>query len=90
MSLEHPILRQSFATIEAEVGEHHLNPEQWAIARRVIHATADFDYLDLLQFSPGAIAAAISSLQQGQPIITDVRMVQYGIQTLVDKTFQNQ
>lgn len=87
--LNHPIVEQSFAIIDREVGEHNLNSQEYAIARRVIHATADFEYLKLLQFSPGAIDAGISSLKQGIPIVTDVTMVKQGIRSLVAKTFNN-
>ncbi|MEB3250181.1 MAG: precorrin-8X methylmutase, partial [Merismopediaceae bacterium] len=57
MSLNHPILTASFAIIDQEVATlpHTLTPEQYAIARRVIHSTADFDYLRLLRFSPDVI-----------------------------------
>ncbi|MEL6441144.1 MAG: precorrin-8X methylmutase [Cyanobacteria bacterium J06621_8] len=89
LNLNHPIVEQSFAIIDREVGKHNLNSREYAIARRVIHATADFEYLKLLQFSPDAIAAGIKSLQQGTPIITDVSMVTQGIHNLVAKTWQN-
>jgi precorrin-8X/cobalt-precorrin-8 methylmutase len=88
-NLDHPILKESFAIIDREVGEHHLNPEEYAIARRVIHATADFDYLQLLQFSQGAIATGKSYLRQGLPIVTDVGMVKQGIINLTGKTYGN-
>ncbi len=87
--LNHPIVEQSFAIIDKEVGEHNLSLEEYAIARRVIHATADFEYLNLLQFSPKAIASGISALRSGVPIVTDVTMVQRGIASLVAKTFKN-
>ena len=87
--LNHPIVEQSFAIIDREVGKHSLNPQEYALAKRVIHATADFEYLKLLRFSPGAIDAAICYLQQGLPIVTDVNMVKQGIASLVTKTFNN-
>ena len=89
LNLNHPIVEQSFAIIDREVGEHNLNAAEYAIARRVIHATADFEYLELLQFSPDAIASGIVSLRQGMPIVTDVTMVKQGIKSLVTKTFDN-
>jgi precorrin-8X/cobalt-precorrin-8 methylmutase len=88
-NLNHPIVEQSFAIIDREVGEHHLNPQEYAIARRVIHTTADFEYLNLLEFNHQAIASALITLQKGTPIITDVTMVKQGILTLVSKTYQN-
>ena len=89
LNLNHPIVEQSFAIIDCEVGKHNLSPEEYAIARRVIHATADFEYLDLLQFSPDAINVGIASLQQVTPIVTDVSMVTQGIRSLVAKTWHN-
>ena len=90
MSLNHPIVRQSFAIIDREVGKHDLEPSEYAIARRIIHTTADFDYLNLLEFSYNAIACGIAALQNKTPIVTDVTMVKQGIKTMVGKTFQNQ
>lgn len=85
----HPILEQSFAVIDQEIGEHALSPAEYAIVRRVIHSTADFEFKHLLQFSPDAIEVAIAALSQETPIITDVSMVKQGIITLVQQTFQN-
>ena len=87
--LNHPIVEQSFAIIDREVGKHDLSPFEYAIARRVIHATADFEYLKLLKFSSDAIDSGIASLKQGVPIVTDVTMVKQGIRNLVAKTFNN-
>lgn len=87
--LNHPIVTESFRIIDQEIGQHSLNAQEYAIVRRVIHATADFDFLDLLKFSPEAINIAIDSLSCGVPIITDVTMVTQGIKTLVSKTFNN-
>ncbi len=88
-SLNHPILEESFAIIDREVGQHFLSPQEYAIARRVIHTTADFEYLNLLRFSPDAIESGLTALRQGVPIVTDVTMIKQGIATLVGKTFQN-
>ncbi len=87
--LNHPIVEQSFAIIDGEIGEHNLNQLEYAIARRVIHATADFEFINLLKFSPDAISQGINSLQAKIPIVTDVTMVKQGITTLVNKTFKN-
>ncbi|BBA78891.1 precorrin-8X methylmutase [cyanobacterium endosymbiont of Rhopalodia gibberula] len=85
----HPIVEKSFAIIDREIGDHNLNKFEYEIARRVIHSTADFDFIDLLKFSPDAITKAIKSLSQRETIVTDVTMVRQGISTLVNKTFQN-
>jgi precorrin-8X/cobalt-precorrin-8 methylmutase len=88
-NLNHPIVEESFRIIDREVGEHNLSPPEYAIARRVIHATADFEYLQLLRFSPQAINSGIAAIQQKIPIVTDVTMVKQGIKNLVAKTFNN-
>lgn len=88
-SLNHPILEQSFAAIDREFGAHSFTPEEYAIARRVIHSTADFEFKHLLRFSSGAIEGAMAALRQQTPIVVDVSMLRQGIATLVNKTFQN-
>ncbi|WP_348229451.1 cobalt-precorrin-8X methylmutase [Trichocoleus desertorum] len=85
----HPIMQQSFAVIDQEIGDHSFSATEYAIVRRVIHSTADFDFKQLLRFSPGAIATAIAALQQGCPIITDVGMVKQGVANMVAQTFGN-
>jgi precorrin-8X/cobalt-precorrin-8 methylmutase len=82
-------MEQSFAVIDREIGVHSFTPQEYAIVRRVIHSTADFEFKHLLRFSPEAIAAAISALRQQVPIITDVSMVKQGITSLVAQTFGN-
>jgi precorrin-8X/cobalt-precorrin-8 methylmutase len=88
-SILHPILEQSFAVIDREIGPHHFTEQEYAVVRRVIHSTADFEFKHLIQFSPGAIEGAIAALSQGIPIVTDVTMVKQGIATMVGKTFNN-
>lgn len=87
--LNHPIVEQSFAIIDTEVGNHNLSLWEYAIARRVIHTTADFEFLNVLKFSPNAIESAIACLRRQVPIITDVAMVKQGITTMLAKTFNN-
>lgn len=85
----HPIMEQSFAVIDQEIGEHHFSPAEYAIVRRVIHSTADFEFANLIQFSEGAIASGIKAIQQRTPIITDVGMVKQGVAGMVENTFGN-
>lgn len=84
-----PITEQSFAAIDREIGEHDFSADEYAIARRVIHSTADFEFAQLIRFSPGAIASGIAALQHGIPIVTDVGMVKQGVTGMVAKTFGN-
>ncbi len=84
-----PIMEQSFAVIDQEIGEHNFSPAEYAIARRVIHSTADFEFAQLIRFSEDAIASGITALQQQTPIITDVGMVKQGVAGMVAQTFGN-
>jgi len=75
------IEKESFRRIEAQVGGQKLAPREWVVARRMIHTTGDFEYLDNVRFHPQAIAAGLEALGQGRPLITDTRMLQAGIGT---------
>jgi len=57
-----------------------------AILRRVIHTTADFDYLDNLHISKGFIDRTLKALKKGLTIITDTNMVYSGINKKVLET----
>jgi precorrin-8X/cobalt-precorrin-8 methylmutase len=88
-SLFHPILLESFATIDREIGPHSFDDREYAIVRRAIHATADFEFKEAIRFSPGAIASGIDALRRGTPAIADVTMVKQGVAGLLGKTFNN-
>ncbi|MEJ2672460.1 MAG: precorrin-8X methylmutase [Deltaproteobacteria bacterium] len=72
---------ESFRRIEALVGEHHLPPEAWLVIRRMIHTTADPEYLTSTRIHPAAIAAGVQALRWGRPVATDTRMLLAGIST---------
>ena len=75
------IERTSLSIITAELEALGLTPppETAAVVKRVIHATADFDYARNLCFTPGAVAAGAAALQAGTPIVTDTNMALSGI-----------
>lgn len=70
---------QSFAIVDREAGAHPFTPEQWQVVRRVIHATADFEFKDLIDFGNDAIAHGIQALRGGCPIVVDVNMIAAGL-----------
>jgi precorrin-8X/cobalt-precorrin-8 methylmutase len=77
------IAAASFTIIRAELAERGLlmaSPLA-AVAERVIHSTADFEFATLLQASPGAVEVGIAALRRGCPVLTDVQMVRSGIST---------
>jgi precorrin-8X/cobalt-precorrin-8 methylmutase len=69
----------SFAIIDAEAGEHAFSPAEWQVARRVIHATADFEFKTAMRFQRDALAAGIAALKSGCPIVVDVKMIEVGL-----------
>jgi precorrin-8X/cobalt-precorrin-8 methylmutase len=75
------IEEQSMRIIDSEVGTHKYNYLEWSIVRRVIHATADFDFAKSngIIFSLNAIESAFQAFQKKQNIVTDVEMVLSGI-----------
>ncbi|AEB10068.1 precorrin-8X methylmutase [Desulfobacca acetoxidans] len=79
--LPREIEEESFRRIEAQADWRNLSPEEWAVARRMIHTTGDFEYLKNVRFHPQAIAAGIAALRQRRPVIADTRMLQAGIST---------
>jgi precorrin-8X/cobalt-precorrin-8 methylmutase len=72
---------ESFRRIEALVSAHHLPPEVWFVVRRMIHTSADPDYLTSARLHPRAIAVGVEALRSGKPVATDTRMLLAAIST---------
>lgn len=56
-----------------------ISEENFAVTRRVIHATADFDYAVNLTFTEKAAECGIAAFARGIPIVTDTNMTLAGI-----------
>jgi precorrin-8X/cobalt-precorrin-8 methylmutase len=69
----------SFAIIDREAGPHDFPDPEWQVVRRVIHATADFEFKTLMRFHPEAVAAGIRALRGGCPLVVDVKMIMAGL-----------
>ena len=71
------IENESFAIIDSEVGVHTYDELEWAIVRRVIHATADFDFAgkEKITFHGDVFASAFKAIGHECHIISDVEMV---------------
>ena len=69
---------RSMEIIESEL-KVEIPPENKAVVKRVIHATADFDYAENLAFSPHAVEKALDALRRGCRIVTDTQMARSGI-----------
>ncbi len=71
---------ESFRIIDSEISPHfRFLPEEHSVVRRVIHATADFDYARNLRFHPQAFQAFRRAAAEKAPLVCDVLMVQAGV-----------
>jgi precorrin-8X/cobalt-precorrin-8 methylmutase len=75
------IEKRSFAIIEAEAPEHSWPPEVWSVIRRMIHTTADFEYVTSVRLQSGGLAPGIEAIRQGRTIVTDTNMARMGMTT---------
>lgn len=73
------IYRQSFATIRREARLERFTPMEERVVVRMIHAAGMVELAPHVAFSPGMAEAAAQALQQGAPVLCDVRMVSEGI-----------
>lgn len=70
---------RSFEIIGREMGPHDFDPATEMVVKRVIHATADFDFARTLSFSSHAVGHGIEALRSGAHIVTDTAMAAAGI-----------
>ncbi len=73
------IEKRSFEIITGILGGRVFPPLHESIIKRVIHTTADFEFADILTFSPAAVQEALKAIRSGCNIVTDTRMVAVGI-----------
>ncbi len=65
--------------IDKEVLSHPFGPDEWQVVRRMIHTTGDFSLIDVVRFSPDAIAIGTEALRRGSTIYIDSRMIRSGL-----------
>jgi precorrin-8X/cobalt-precorrin-8 methylmutase len=73
------IERESFRRRAEEGDFSRYPPEFHPVVKRVVHATADFSFIDTLVFHPGAVSAGVAAIRAGKDVLTDVEMVRAGI-----------
>ncbi len=73
------IEKRSFEIISEETDMSDVPEERLPIVKRVIHATADFEFKSSLMFHPDAVKTGIAAIKSGKDILTDVEMVRTGI-----------
>lgn len=79
MTRVHPIEIESYRRLRELVDLSHLPPLSRAVTERIIHASADLDYVHELVLDEAALAAGIRALRAGAPLVADVEMVAAGI-----------
>ncbi|TAF00260.1 MAG: Precorrin-8X methylmutase [Oscillatoriales cyanobacterium] len=72
---------QSLGLIDNEIGDHGFSAAEYEIVRRVIYATADFEYKSLISFSDQALQAGAAALAARTTIV--------GITPQIQNTFAN-
>lgn len=71
---------RSMQIIESEMKDtKQFSADELAIAKRVIHTTADFEYEELIKFSQGCINKIRNNLKQGCKIYSDTNMIAVGV-----------
>jgi precorrin-8X/cobalt-precorrin-8 methylmutase len=79
MTRVHPIEVESYRRLRELVDLSHLPPLSRAVTERIIHASADLDYVHELVLDEAALAGGVRALRAGAPLVADVEMVAAGI-----------
>jgi precorrin-8X/cobalt-precorrin-8 methylmutase len=87
--LPEEIERESFRIIDSLAGQHDFNENEWKIVRRIIHSTADFDFIKTVKIHPCAIENGINSIKNGCEIIFDTKMALNGASKKNIQKFSN-
>ncbi|SFL54437.1 precorrin-8X methylmutase [Rugamonas rubra] len=75
----HPIEAESFEIIAAGRDWAPFPVEQLTVLQRLVHTSGDFNAVDDMYFSPGAVEIGIRALLRCKRVLTDVTMVQTGL-----------
>jgi precorrin-8X/cobalt-precorrin-8 methylmutase len=75
----HEIEEESFRILSEEAEFEGIPKELHPIVKRVVHATADFSFVETMIFHPEALEAGLKAIKAGKNVLTDVEMVRSGI-----------
>jgi precorrin-3B C17-methyltransferase len=75
------ILEQSFAIIDGELGSHSFPPWAYAVVRRMIHASADFEFAQTVRYRADFDSAFQTACRSPIPIVADTEMLLWGIRS---------
>lgn len=76
----------SMAIIEGEMkNPSSFSPNKLKVVKRVIHTTADFEYEELIEFSPGVIDIMLQAVKEGKKIYSDTNMISVAVNRVLLK-----
>lgn len=73
------IERESYEILRSRVDTSRLPPLTRAVVERVVHASADLDYVTDLVCEEDSLVRGVTALRSGAPIVADVEMVAAGV-----------
>lgn len=73
------IEKRSFEIIDKFLSEPTFSKSQRDVIKRIVHASADLNYIKELKFHSSAIEAGVAAITKGKNIIVDASMVKAGI-----------
>ncbi|WP_028534106.1 precorrin-8X methylmutase [Paludibacterium yongneupense] len=79
----HPIEAESMRIIDAGRDWSTVPSDQQIVLKRLVHTSGDFDIIDDMFFSPGAVETGMRALLRCRRVVTDVTMVQTGLKRAV-------
>jgi precorrin-8X/cobalt-precorrin-8 methylmutase len=79
----HPIEAESMRIIDEGRDWSDVPADHQIVLKRLVHTSGDFDIVDDLVFSPGAVEIGIRALLRCRRIVADVTMVQTGLKRAV-------
>ena len=79
------IEEESMKIIAREAGSHQFAGDEWDVVRRVIHATADFEFMKTIRIHSKAIDSGLKAIKGGLPIYTDTKMLSSAVNKAVQE-----
>jgi precorrin isomerase len=73
------IEKESFRRIEEEADKGSFSTEEWRVARRLIHTSADFSITENLAFNGDPVSTCLEALKRGAAIYSDSNMIKSGV-----------
>jgi len=70
---------RSYEILARRADLSRFGPLAAAVVARVVHASADLDYVESMVVGEAAVEAGLAALSAGAPVIADVEMVRHGM-----------